>query len=80
MPRYLPDTPESRAELAQYSQSVARLDRGIGRLIDVLKEEGKYENTVLIYVSDNGMAVPGAKTPPASGWRHLQRSTPPRPP
>jgi N-sulfoglucosamine sulfohydrolase len=62
VPPFLPDTPETRAELAQYHQSVSRLDRGIGRLIQVLKEEGKYENTVILYVSDNGMAFPAAKT------------------
>jgi len=62
VPPFLPDLPEVRAELAQYHQSVARLDRGIGRLVEILKEEDRYDNTVLIYVSDNGMAFPGAKT------------------
>ncbi len=62
VPRYLPDSPEARAELAQYYQSVARLDRGIGRLMRVLKEEGKYDNTVILYISDNGAAFPGSKT------------------
>lgn len=62
VPPYLPDTPETRAELSQYCQSVSRLDRGIGRLMQVLKEEGKYDNTVVIYVSDNGPAFHAAKT------------------
>ena len=62
VPRFLSDTPEVRAELAQYYQSIARLDRGVGRLIQVLKEEGRYENTVIIYISDNGAAFPQAKT------------------
>lgn len=62
VPSWLPDIPEARAELAQYSQSVARLDRGIGRLMQILKEEGKYDNTVIMYISDNGAAFPGSKT------------------
>lgn len=62
VPLYLPDIPEVRAELAQYYQSVARLDRGIGRLLQVLREEGKYDETVILYVSDNGAAFHGAKT------------------
>jgi len=62
VPPYLPDTPESRAELAQYCQSVSRLDRGVGRLMQILKEEGKYDNTVVIYISDNGAAFHAAKT------------------
>ncbi len=62
VPPFLPDSPECRAELAQYYQSVSRVDQGIGRLLGVLKEEGKYDNTVVIYISDNGIAFPGAKT------------------
>jgi len=62
VPPFLPDTPETRAELAQYYQSISRLDRGIGRLLSVLKDERKWDNTVVIYISDNGAAFPAAKT------------------
>ncbi len=62
VPPYLPDTPECRAELAQYYGSVQRADRGLLRLIDILKETGRWEDTLVIYVSDNGIAFPGAKT------------------
>jgi len=62
VPPFLSDTPEARAELAQYYQSIARLDRGVGRLMEVLKEEGKYDNTLIIYLSDNGAAFPASKT------------------
>jgi N-sulfoglucosamine sulfohydrolase len=62
VPPFLSDTPEVRAEIAQYYQSIARLDRGIGRLIDILKETGRYDNTVILYISDNGAAFPEAKT------------------
>jgi N-sulfoglucosamine sulfohydrolase len=62
VPAFLPDTPETRAELAQYYQSIARLDRGVGRLMDILREEGQFYNTVIIYISDNGAAFPAAKT------------------
>lgn len=62
VPSWLPDTPEARAELAQYYQSISRLDRGVGRLVQLLKDEGCYENTVMIYISDNGAAFPAAKT------------------
>ena len=62
VPPYLPDTPTSRAELAQYYQSIARLDQGIARLVALLKETGHYERTLIVYLSDNGPAFPGAKT------------------
>jgi N-sulfoglucosamine sulfohydrolase len=62
VPDYLPDIPECRAELAQYYQAVSRVDQGIGRLMDVLKKAGRYDDTIVIYLSDNGIAFPGAKT------------------
>ncbi len=62
VPDYLPNTPECRAELAQYYQSVARLDQGIGRLFKHLKAHGVWDNSIVIYISDNGIAFPGAKT------------------
>ncbi len=71
VPGYLPDTPESRAEWAQYCQSVSRLDRGVGRLIELLKASGKYDDTFLVYISDNGPAFPGAKTTLYEPGMHL---------
>lgn len=62
VPDFLPDTPECRAELAQYYQSVSRIDQGLGRLIGHLKEAGVYNDTLIIYISDHGIAMPGAKT------------------
>lgn len=62
VPAFLPDTPETRAELAQYYQSVSRVDQGVGRLVEILKQSGKWENTLLIVTSDHGMAFAGAKT------------------
>ncbi|HNY77794.1 MAG: sulfatase [Sedimentisphaerales bacterium] len=62
VPDYLPDIPECRAELAQYYQAVWRVDQGVGRLINVLKQAGRYDDTIVVYLSDNGIAFPGAKT------------------
>ena len=62
VPPFLPNTPETRAEIAQYYQSISRLDQGVGKLVDYLNSSGKFENTLIIYISDNGMAFPGAKT------------------
>lgn len=62
VPPFLPDTPECRAELAEYYQAVSRLDEGVGRLMRILRETGRLENTLIVYLSDNGIAFPGAKT------------------
>lgn len=62
VPGYLPDTPASRAELAQYYESVSRVDQGLGRLLEILAGAGKLETTLILYISDHGAAFPGAKT------------------
>jgi N-sulfoglucosamine sulfohydrolase len=62
VPPYLPATQECKEELAQYYQSVARMDQGFGRLFAHLKEFGVWDNTIVIYISDNGIAFEGAKT------------------
>jgi N-sulfoglucosamine sulfohydrolase len=62
VPSFMSDSNESRAELAQYYQSVSRIDQGLGRLFELLKNNGQYDNTLIIYISDNGVAFPGAKT------------------
>ena len=62
VPPYLPESRACREELAQYYQSVARVDYGLGKLFDHLKEAGVWENTIVVYISDNGIAFPGAKT------------------
>ena len=62
VPPFLPDTPETRAELAQYYQSTSRVDQGLGRLMEILKKNGKWENTLILFTSDHGMAFAGGKT------------------
>lgn len=62
VPDFLPDTPISRIELAEYYQAVSRMDAGVGRLIEILEETGNYDDTLILYLSDHGIAFPGAKT------------------
>ena len=62
VPGFLPDRPEVRAELADQYQSISRLDTGIGKLLDYLRKSGRYKETLIIYISDNGIPFPGAKT------------------
>jgi len=62
VPPFLPDTPAVRAELAEYCQSVSRLDQGVGAVLDAIAKAGRKNDTLVIYLSDNGMPFPGAKT------------------
>ena len=71
VPNHLPDTPDVRAELADYYQSVARLDHGVGLMLKVLEETGRADDTLVIFLSDNGMPFPGAKTTLYDAGVHL---------
>jgi N-sulfoglucosamine sulfohydrolase len=62
IPSFLPDTPETREELAQYYQSVSRIDQGVARLVKILKEADLYDKTMIVFTSDHGMAFAGGKT------------------
>src|SRR5262245_41322388 len=61
VPAHLPDLPEVRRDLADYYQSISRLDSGVGLLLDVLRDTGHSGDTLVIYLSDNGRRFPGAK-------------------
>jgi N-sulfoglucosamine sulfohydrolase len=62
IPSHLPDLPEVRLDLAQYYESLSRLDSGIGMILDDLAETGRADDTLVIFLSDNGRPFPGAKT------------------
>lgn len=62
LPYFLPDLPEAREEMAEYYQAVSRLDHGVGLMLDALKQSGKADSTLVIFLSDNGIPFPGAKT------------------
>ena len=40
----------------QYHQGVRALDESVGRLVSALKESGQYENTLVVFTSDQGFA------------------------
>lgn len=61
VPPFLPDTPEVRADVADYLAEVERFDRAVGDLLATLEQRGELDRTVVIVTSDNGMPFPGAK-------------------
>ncbi len=46
-----PQLSEKRARLVAF---IEHLDDGIGKVIQVLKESGQYDNTIIVFSSDNG--------------------------
>lgn len=62
IPGFLFDDPEIRFELAHYYMSVRRADDAVGEILNALDESGESEHTVVMLLSDHGMALPWAKT------------------
>ncbi len=48
---------EMRAELAAYHAVVANLDEQVGRIVAALRESGQLERTVILFSSDQGLAL-----------------------
>jgi len=61
VPGFLPDIPDVRKEIAEYYTSVYRCDEVVGSILEALDESGCRENTVVTFLSDNGMSFPFAK-------------------
>jgi arylsulfatase A-like enzyme len=40
----------------QYNQAVRAIDEGVGRIMQVLRETGQIENTIVVFTSDQGFA------------------------
>ncbi len=62
VPPHLPDAPEVRYELALYYDEITRLDENVGKVIAELERQGVADNTLILFISDNGRPFPGAKT------------------
>ncbi|OIP83718.1 MAG: N-acetylgalactosamine-6-sulfatase [Porphyromonadaceae bacterium CG2_30_38_12] len=53
----------SRYPRATYAAMISYLDEWVGNLIDFLKKSGLYENTVVVFTSDNGPSFQGGADP-----------------
>lgn len=62
IPGFLPELPEVRQEVAEYLTSAHRADQTVGEVLRALKEEGFENDTLVMFLSDNGMAFPFSKT------------------
>ncbi|GAA4335560.1 arylsulfatase [Mucilaginibacter gynuensis] len=49
-----PDKEWDAAAMAVHAAMIDRMDQGIGRIIKALKETGQLENTLIVFLSDNG--------------------------
>jgi arylsulfatase A-like enzyme len=53
-----PRTPEViQASLADYYALISHLDKKVGEIVETLKKNNLFENTIIVYSADNGLAI-----------------------
>jgi arylsulfatase A-like enzyme len=60
-PAPLPDTPETRRDVAAYCASARVLDQGVGAVLEALDFSGLSDDTLVICTTDHGIAFPRMK-------------------
>jgi N-sulfoglucosamine sulfohydrolase len=62
VPVHLPDTLEVRNDLRLYYDEIGRLDLYVGKVMALLEAQGVVDNTLVLFISDNGRPFPRDKT------------------
>ncbi len=58
---YYPDHPIIREHTAEHYNTILELDRILGEIVEALKRDGIYENTIIFFFSDHGCDLPRHK-------------------
>lgn len=61
VPGFLPDLPGVREDLSRYEGEIEHCDGDFQRVLDIVKERAGLENTLVLFMGDNGMAFPSGK-------------------
>lgn len=61
VPGFLPDLPGVRADLSAYEGEIEHADGDFQTVLDILKDRAGLENTLILFMGDNGMAFPSGK-------------------
>ena len=61
VPAYLPAGPEAVAEFTALEGTIAAMDEAAGRVLAALQKAGRAENTLVVFTTDHGLAMPRAK-------------------
>lgn len=71
IPPCLSDIPEVRMELVEYYESMQRLDQGVGMVLKELELSGHADDTLVVFLSDNGIPFINSKTTLYESGIHL---------
>lgn len=61
VPFPIADTPETRMEYCDYLESLSVVDRCVGGVLEALRENKLWENTIVLFTTDHGLALPNMK-------------------
>lgn len=61
VPPYMADTPATRVDVARYYDEIGRMDEAIGRFLHMLEQRGLDQDTLIVFLSDNGAPFPREK-------------------
>ena len=61
IPPYLPDTELVRRDMWKMYNNLAETDRQIGAILQQLKDDGLFDNTIIVFYSDHGGPLPRQK-------------------
>ena len=61
VPPYLPQGEPAREEMAAAQGAIREMDTAVGRIVEALDGGGLAEDTLLVFTSDHGLAMPRAK-------------------
>ena len=62
VPPYYPDVPEVRQDFVNYYDEISRLDSYVGQVRQELEKQGISNNTMIVFMTDNGRPFPRCKT------------------
>lgn len=62
VPPTLFDNDSTRIDLAKYYDEIKRFDHHVGEVVNELKKQGVFENTLILVMADNGRPFPRDKT------------------
>jgi arylsulfatase A-like enzyme len=60
-PEPIPDSPQTRLDMARFQASVRLLDDSLGVVLDALDSSGVLDDTIIICTTDHGLAFPNMK-------------------
>lgn len=61
VPPYYPDTPIIRQTIARFYDCVTVMDQQVGQILDDLKSQGLWDDTIVFFYSDHGSGLPRHK-------------------